>query len=108
MIKLCIFDLDGTLLYTIDTINYYVGRALERHGFEPIEKEICLGFVGNGARKLIERAFAYRGVTDNKTVSLALEEYLADYDGSPYYLTKPYDGIVELLAEMKKRDIRDY
>ena len=39
MIKLCVFDLDGTVLDTVGTIAYYGNYALEKHGIEPIEKK---------------------------------------------------------------------
>ena len=106
MIKLCIFDLDGTVLSTLATINFYVCRALAREGLEPLTDEECCRFVGNGARKLISRAFAYRGVTDDETVERALSAYLADYDTSPFHLTEPYDGIRELLSALKGAGLR--
>ena len=105
MIKLCIFDLDGTVLSTLATINYYVSRALVREGLAPLTEEECCRFVGNGARKLISRAFAYRGVTDEGCVERALSAYLADYDTSPFHLTEPYDGIRELLSSLKRAGI---
>ncbi len=106
MIKLCIFDLDGTILSTLETINYYVSRALTREGLDPITSEECCRFVGNGARKLISRAFAYRGVTDEAVLTRALADYLSDYDGAPYHLTEPYVGIVELFSALKERGIK--
>ena len=39
MIKLCIFDLDGTVLDTVGTIAFYANQALEKNGIEPIEKK---------------------------------------------------------------------
>lgn len=56
MIKYCIFDLDGTLLNTIKTINYYVNCVLEDECLGSISEEECKRFVGDGARILIERA----------------------------------------------------
>ena len=58
MIKCCIFDLDGTLLNTLETIRFYVNRTLERYGVAPISEEECRVFVGSGARVLMSRAFA--------------------------------------------------
>ena len=106
MIKLCIFDLDGTILSTIETINYYVSRALVREGLDAISEEECLRFVGNGARKLISRALAYRGVSDETVCERALKAYLADYDTAPFHLTEPYPGISELLSALRERGIR--
>ena len=106
MIKLCIFDLDGTVLSTLSTINYFVSRTLVKYGLEGISDEECCGFAGNGPKKLITRSFAYRGVTDEDTVNRALADYIADYDSNPFHLTEPFDGVVEMLKGLKERGIK--
>ena len=106
MIKLCIFDLDGTVLSTISTINYFVSRTLVRYGCQAITDEECCGFAGNGPKKLITRAFAYRGITDEVTVNRAISDYLADYDSDPFYLTEPFDGTLEMLSALKEQGIK--
>ena len=106
MIKLCIFDLDGTVLSTLSTINYFVSRTLVKYGLEGITDEECCGFAGNGPVKLITRAFAYRGVTDANTVNRAIADYLADYDGDPFYLTEPFPGIIDMLRALKAKGIK--
>ena len=55
MSKLCIFDLDGTVLDTVGSIAYYGNLALEMNGIEPIEVEKYKYFAGDGARTLIRR-----------------------------------------------------
>lgn len=105
MIKACVFDLDGTLLDTIETITYYLNRTLTRHGIAPVSCEECKRFVGSGARVLIERALAFRGIVDQAVTDELLSEYRPDYDTDPYYLTRPYPGIVELLDNLKARGI---
>ena len=106
MIKLCIFDLDGTVLSTLSTINYFVSRTLVKYGLSGITDEECCGFAGNGPVKLITRAFAYRGVTDGLTVKRALSDYLADYDSNPFYLTEPFDGIIEMMRGLKAEGVK--
>ena len=106
MIKLCIFDLDGTVLSTLSTINYFVSRTLVKYGLEGISDEECCGFAGNGPRKLITRAFAYRGVTDEETVNRALADYIADYDSNPFHLTEPFDGVLEMLSGLREQGIK--
>ena len=100
MIKLAIFDLDGTVLSTLSTINYFVCRTLEKYGLQSITEEECCGFAGNGPMKLITRAFAYRGVTDEQTVKRALADYISDYDSDPFNLTEPFEGVVEMLENL--------
>ena len=106
MIKLCIFDLDGTVLSTLSTINYFVSRTLVKYGLEGISDEECCGFAGNGPVKLITRAFAYRGVTDEETVKRALADYIADYDSNPFHLTEPFDGVLEMLSGLREQGIK--
>ena len=106
MIKYCIFDLDGTLLDTLDTITYYVNETLTAHGISPIVREECSRFVGNGARRLIKSALEYRGVTDEPFSEAILSEYLGRYNSNPYHLTRPYEGIERLVAELVEKGIK--
>lgn len=105
MIKCCIFDLDGTLLDTLDTITYYVNKTLLAHGIESITREECSGFVGNGADSLIRRSLESRGIVDEDLCCKYLAEYKSYYEENPYYLTRPYDGIEELISTLSKREI---
>ena len=106
MIKACIFDLDGTLLYTLDTINYYLNQTLREFGQAPIDRVTCRSFIGNGAAKLIERAFTRFGITDAGVHREALKKYNAAYDANPYYLTEPYPGVLDLLRGLSMRGIK--
>ena len=54
MIKLCVFDLDGTVLDTVESIAYYGNFALEKHGIEPIPVEQYKYLAGNGIINLIK------------------------------------------------------
>ncbi len=102
MIKCCIFDLDGTLLDTVTTIAYYVNKTVTAEGIAPITEDECRIFVGNGARKLIERTLNSRGVTDADALERILKKYNDDYDSDPYYLTEPYPGIPELIDSLRE------
>ena len=106
MIKCCIFDLDGTLLFTLETIRFYVNRTLEKYGYSPITVEECRCFVGSGARVLMTRAFDSRGGISTELFEEALANYLADYDAFPYHLTEKYDGIDELVAWLRDNGIK--
>ena len=105
MIKACVFDLDGTLLDTIETITYYLNRTLKRHGIEPVTAEESKRFIGSGARMLVERTLAFRNIVDPEMTDRLTSEYRSDYDTDPYYLTKVYPGIIELLDTLRKRGI---
>ncbi len=106
MIKACIFDLDGTILNTITTITYFVNKTLQKHSILPITEGECKTFIGDGARKLIERSVGSKGDFSPQLVTEILGEYNAAYDGDPYHLTERYEGMAELLLELKGRGVK--
>ena len=55
MIKACIFDLDGTLTNTLDSLEYSVNETMKEIGLPQITKEQCRQCVGDGAKVLLER-----------------------------------------------------
>ena len=61
MYKACIFDLDGTLTDTLESLTYSVNETLKELKLKKITQEQCRSFVGNGARCLIERALVAGG-----------------------------------------------
>lgn len=99
-----LFDLDGTLLDTLGDLADSVNVALQRQGFPTISEEDTRRYVGNGYAKLIEQAIP-DGV-DNPHFDSCLEEFAEHYNHNMMTRTKPYPGILELLAELKKRKIR--
>ncbi len=106
MIKFCIFDLDGTLFNTLTTITHYVNLTLAHHGIAPITEAECSSFIGHGAKYLIRRALASKGIEDNDFAYALLAEYNAAYNSDTLYLTEPYKKIPEMLRELKARGVR--
>lgn len=105
MIKCCIFDLDGTLLYTLKTITYYLNNTLTANGVPSITEEQCRVFIGNGARTLVKRALSSHGINDAELAYKVWFEYNRDYNKNTLYLTEAYEGIPELIDELKSRGI---
>ena len=97
---LLIFDLDGTLINTIDDLGQACNHALSACGFptHKIEDYPCL--VGNGINKLIERALP-KEHRNEATVLRLREHFVPFYDQHNCDLTRPYDGIPELLQTLK-------
>jgi phosphoglycolate phosphatase len=104
MIKLCIFDMDGTLVNTIDTIAHFGNTTLEHFGIEGIPTENYKTLVGNGSRVLIERMLELRKAKI-ESVDEIHKWYMNAYDNDFLYLTAPYAGIVEMLNEIKAKGI---
>lgn len=105
MIKACIFDLDGTLLNTLDTIAYFGNEALENFGIEPIPTEEYKNLVGNGSKILIERMLKFRDADTEKCEEIH-KWYKEKYDNDFLYLTKVYDGIIAMLETLKEMGIK--
>jgi phosphoglycolate phosphatase len=104
MIKACIFDLDGTVLDTIASITHFVNVAMDKYSIRRISIEECKIFVGCGARVLIEKTLASRGV-DPSLVPEVLDYYNSEYNKDISYLVSPFSGIPELLASLRARGI---
>ena len=81
-IKCAVFDLDGTLLNTIKTINYYLNYALAEYRLAPVSEGDTMSFVGDGAVKLIERALASEGA-DMALFDDVYKTYNEAYNASP-------------------------
>jgi phosphoglycolate phosphatase len=106
MIKCCIFDLDGTVLDTISTITYFVSETFSKHAISAITEDACKYFAGDGARNLIKRALASKGIEDSLLVDSILAEYIDAYDKNPLHLTRVFTGIEDMLLELKSRGIK--
>ena len=95
-----IFDLDGTLINTISDLGQACNHALAACGFPTHKIEDYPRLVGNGVNKLIERALPLEH--RNEETVLRLREYFVPYyDEHNCDFTRPYDGIEELLKELK-------
>lgn len=106
MRKAVIFDLDGTLSDSIHSIKYCADRAVAPLGYGPFSTEQYKYFVGDGVVNLIKRVLAAGGDTQGIHLEEALERYRELFAVDCMYQVKPYDGISELLQELKERGIR--
>lgn len=103
----CIFDLDGTLANTLDSIACFANGTLEHFGLPTIPVQEYKMMVGNGADVLIARMAARVGACLNEEELAALRaEYDRRYESEPMKLVTPYPGIQALLNELKERGIK--
>ena len=95
-----IFDLDGTLLNTIDDLGYACNHALQLAGYPVHPIEAYPAMVGNGINNLIRRALP-EAVRTEETILRVREFFVPYYDEHNCDFTRPYAGIPELLATLK-------
>jgi phosphoglycolate phosphatase len=104
MYKVYIFDLDGTLLDTLTDLAASTNYALREHGMPEHSVDDVRRFVGNGVRKLMERAVP--DGADNPLFDEAFATFRQHYMEHDLDTTRPYDGIPEMLATLKSRGCR--
>ncbi len=103
-IKAVVFDLDGTLTDTLEDLKDSVNFALKTMGFSERSADEVRSFVGNGVRKLI-----YLSVPDGTPDDVSekcLEIFKEYYKEHSCIKTKPYDGIVQMLTDLKNKGVK--
>ncbi len=105
MKKAVIFDLDGTLSDSIQSIKYCGDEAVAVFGYGPFTVEQYKYFVGDGAENLIKRMLVAAGDVSLTHFSEAFSRYKELFREGCMYQVKPYDGIRELLAELKEKGV---
>ena len=103
MKKLCVFDLDGTLMNTIPAISHFGNSALKKFGFPEIEPNRYKLLVGNGRDLLIHRMLAESGNDTEENYNNVGKAYDTAYEADPLYKTAPYDGVLNLLDTLKEK-----
>ena len=104
MKQLVIFDLDGTLLNTIEDLGHAANYALQKHGMPTHTLASYPFFVGNGVRQLMIQAVP--GGTDHPLFEEVLATFRYHYMEHSLDTTRPYEGIKETLAALKTRGCR--
>lgn len=98
-----IFDLDGTLLDTLGDLSDAVNATLDHMGYPKRTEKEVERYIGNGIRRLIERALPPdAGINESKEAYRFFKEY---YTSHVCIKTKPFEGIMDLLEELKERGI---
>ncbi|MEG0614182.1 MAG: HAD family hydrolase [Oscillospiraceae bacterium] len=105
MIKLAIFDLDGTLVNSLDDLANATNYALKKHNYPTHELAKYRYFVGDGVPMLIKRALPQE-FSNDETV-LAVKKDFSEYYNKNYAIkTRPYDGILDLIKALKSDGIK--
>ena len=101
-----IFDLDGTLLDTIEDLTDSVNDVMKHYHFPEHDVQACKMMVGNGFRKLITRALPEEKQKDESFIDEAQAEFAKAYHKRYLNKTIPYEGIMELLKQLEKHGIK--
>jgi len=104
MISAVIFDMDGTLLNTLEDIKESTNFALSSLGFPNCSIEEIKNFVGDGVKLLFERAIPVKH--DENSLNECIKIFKKHYSENMYKNTKPYPNIIESLNELKKLNIK--
>lgn len=102
--KAAIFDMDGTILNTLQDLQNATNYALREHNFPERTYEEVRNFVGNGVQKLIERALP-EGSSD-ETVQSVLASFKTYYKVHSTDTTAPYEGIPEAIKKLREAGIK--
>ena len=99
-----IFDLDGTLLDTIDDLKEAVNHAMSLRGFPTFTRDEVMAMVGHGARNLMRKALPL-GHKDDDMVNAAYDDFKAYYITHIDVHTKPFPGIHDLLTQLHQEGV---
>lgn len=99
-----VFDLDGTLLDTLEDLYLATNHALRLHGLPLRTRDEVRLFVGNGVEMLIRRAVP--ASTNEETTQAVLGDFKTTYAAICEDHTRPYDGILDMLTALRERGIR--
>ena len=106
MTKLCIFDLDGTVLDTVGSIAYYANSALVKNGIEPIPDNEYKYLAGRGIANLVRGMLEYRGCCTEELYARVFHDYDVAYNKDVTYKTRIFDGLKEVLDTLREAGIK--
>ena len=106
MIKACIFDLDGTLADTLESMAYVANEIMQKYGLKTLPTDTFRYYSGEGADMLMQRALKDAGDKELIHYEEGRRLYREMFAADPMYKVVPYEGMQETLKELKKRGIR--
>lgn len=105
MFKGVIFDLDGTLVNSLEDISNAINVVLKQHGFPTHSVAVCQSFIGHGLRELVVKSLP-KEYQNEEWVNRCLDEMMIEYRDNCTVHTKMFDGISDLLDSLTARGIK--
>jgi phosphoglycolate phosphatase len=106
MVQAVIFDLDGTLLNTIEDLGEAVNHALSLHGYPLHSLEEYRGMVGHGVRNLVMQALPKELQADESLIDTCLAQFKDYYTAHIDVHTRPYPGMVEVVQQLHAQGVK--
>lgn len=100
-----IFDLDGTLVNSLEDIGDSMNIILQENNYPTHSYETYNYFIGSGIRNLVSKALP-KTHNDEKQINRCFDSMMEVYRDNCIHKTKPYDGIIELLDELSSRNMK--
>jgi len=104
--KACIFDLDGTLLYTLESMEHAGSRVLKELGFSALPAENYRYYCGDGAEELVRRILTDAGDRELEYFEKAASLYRQYFSEDPLYQVQPYPDMENLLLTLKEQGMK--
>lgn len=101
-----IFDLDGTLLDTLDDIVDAGNSVLSQLGITPVDKEHYREFIGDGVNELFRKLLEYRKALSEENLQICVSLMKEAYSKNYLNKTRPYDGIYEMLDYLSRNNYK--
>ncbi len=103
--KAFIFDLDGTLINSLDDLADAVNLMLAKHGYPTRPLELFPQYIGEGVHKLVERALPLEARSPDEVATL-VADYQRHYSATWNNKTRAYDGITDVLETLRQRGLK--
>ncbi|MDD3221687.1 MAG: HAD family hydrolase [Clostridia bacterium] len=106
MIKACIFDLDGTLADTLESMSSTMNKVIEPFGYEPLPTDNFRYYAGDGAKTLVERALKDAGDKELQHLDTVYKAYSEVFDKDCTYKVRVFDGMRDTLQKLKAQGLK--
>lgn len=106
MYRAVLFDLDGTIADSLESLSYVTNKVLGECGLKQLETEKFRYYAGDGAKTLVERALKEAGDVELKQFETAYAKYEEYFAKDCNYKVQAFSGMLETLQEIKKKGIK--